>query len=250
MTTCPKCAWVGADDEQCAKCGIIFERMHTVMEMEPAGSLAQAARQAREVARTLGVQRDDPASAPTVEVSTVDVSRSEPTPGPRVPPTVEIIERSPPTRRPWLLAGLLLAMVLLLLDQLQDRKAEERLRREAAAAAAVPPMDAAYLDLALESMLAQARAELRRIDDPATAQVRLQRLLARVNDLDKRLGRASIPEANRADYGASLAALRGFLESDVSDAIAAATVAGARAEPVSIQALERAEAAFARARSH
>jgi len=66
-TECPKCGFKGENPDQCDRCGIIFDRMHTVLDTRPLGAQMAAAREAyiaqRQAARTA------PPSAPTVEVS-------------------------------------------------------------------------------------------------------------------------------------------------------------------------------------
>lgn len=248
MTTCPKCGYLGADDQQCGRCGIIFERMHTVLDHTPVGSLAEAARRANQVARTLGVTPVDRSEAPTEEVSTVDL-RALRNPEVTAPPVVTMVPRSQPRRRTWLLVTLLLVTGLLLVDQLHDRKQVRQRRAEAAALAQRPAVDATYLDLAFETMLSEARSQLRRVDDPAQASATLEELLTRVSDLEKRLGSARIDASGRGEYEEVLMRLREFLQQDARPAITAAAASGARPEPVSIRSLEEAEAAFERARS-
>jgi hypothetical protein len=36
MYVCPKCGFSGHDPDTCERCGIIFARMHTIMESRPA----------------------------------------------------------------------------------------------------------------------------------------------------------------------------------------------------------------------
>jgi len=248
MTTCPKCGFDGPDELQCVRCGIIFERMHTVLDHSPVGALAEAARRANEVARTLGVAPAESSQAPTIEVPRV-APREPPAPAPATPPVVHLVPRAEEKRRTWLLVGLLGAVILLFVDQLQERRQMRQQIAEAASQSQRPVVDETYLELALESMLDEARTQLRRIDDPAAASATLDELLRRVSDLEKRLETARAEPSWRSGYAHALERLRDFLQEDARAAIVAATAPDARPEPVSIHSLEQAEAAFESARS-
>lgn len=41
-TTCPKCGHTGRDPAACERCGIIFERMHTIVDLAPLGAFRPA----------------------------------------------------------------------------------------------------------------------------------------------------------------------------------------------------------------
>lgn len=270
MTTCPKCGFQGPDPDQCARCGIIYDRMRTILEVEPLGPQLQAAVAERRRAQGTTTPAASP-DAKTVEVAphagTPDAlaeafphlrrgplspPRASPTREPTLPPggkaPLVMVERPEARRRPLLLGVLAFVLLLLLVDQWLDRS------REAARAAATPPapaeevVDATYLNLALEGMLGEARRELRRVDDPAHVEVVHGHLIAQAGRLRLLLPRAALPEARHAAYEESITQLQRFLGL-VSEALALAQAPGARPEPVDVGPLLAAEAAFATARS-
>lgn len=39
MALCPKCNFESGNEEQCERCGIIFDKMHTIFELQPLGAI-------------------------------------------------------------------------------------------------------------------------------------------------------------------------------------------------------------------
>lgn len=239
MFVCPECGASGADDARCGGCGAEWPARSapepTPQATLPSGS-SQAARSVEEVARTLGVRPLDRSSGTFVEV----------TQPPARPIAVEIVPSEKPRRRTWLLFLLFLAVVLYFIDQRQERRTQRSARAVAAAQEAEPPVDEAYLNLALDSMLTGARALLRVADEPDAVGDHVERMRAQATDLRARLERTRLETSTRDAYlegldvfDAFLLEIPAFIEQTEDPELAA--------EDTTTLDLEVVEAAFARA---
>jgi hypothetical protein len=262
MQTCPKCGFQGRSAEQCEKCGVIFDRMHTVIDLRPLGAGAKIAPNP--------VRRPplDPHEAPTVVLqrphlpgrAPAAIAQAFPSPE-RSPATrgvdleatareVPLVPRVAPRQERSLARRL--GPLLVVLALVAGGWAAVTLRSRHLAAQAQEPapahVDAAYFDIALDALLAECRGEFRRVLDPVHAEEARAHIDARLAYLHELLSSAALPPATEAAYRAAIEALQRFLATDVPPALAAARELGGRAEPTSAAGLHRAAAALDAAR--
>lgn len=239
MKICPECGVSSHDEFRCGLCDSPFD----VPGESVTPATSQAARSVDEVARTLGVKSDKATSGTFVEVTL---------PPGQPPVALEIVPRTEEKRRTWLLLVLLVAVAFYFVDQGRERRAEQRVRTDTAAQQAEPTIDAAYLDLAFESMLSEAREISQELEEEDAAAAQVDRLLSRVTDLSARLKRARIETSKRAAYAEALDALGAFLRDDVRPATDADNELDNEPDVEEASSnfnLDVAEAAFGRARA-
>lgn len=232
MTTCPECGALSVDEARCDICRTVFE----VQDVSEPPAASQASQSVDDVARTLGLRSGRATSGTFVEV----------TRPPAEPIALEMVPRTEQKRRTWLLFVLLLALAWFFVDHRQERRVQERVRVETARQEAEPPVDEAYLNLALETMLGEVRQIPEQLNEPGVA-IHVERLLARVADLNARLEPAKIDESKYEAYTEALDALESFLRDDVRPALDVGKEPDAPEVVLSEFNLDAAEAAFDRA---
>lgn len=280
MTTCcPKCQFEGRNIEQCERCGIIFERMHTIMDMRPLGALAGLVPprtpapgppppSADQGSPTVNVRPYVGGAVAPASIFTPDaIAQAFPRPGQQRGVGARAIDRdatareiplvsrcppgaaSTPTWFRFAVAVLVIGAGILVFQRGRDTDAagaSSALAQARLAEASVA--DAVYFDLAVENLLAEIRTEFRRITDAGHATEAHGRLTGRVVHLQSLLAAALLEKDQQEAYAAALAALSDFLATTVPPAIAKARAQGPRTDPVATAHLTRAAIALERAR--
>lgn len=220
MKTCPACNHPNDGSIQCEKCN------KSLLPEAPERTSGASA-----VAQMLGVRPQDPSRPVEVTLS--------PKPVPLVAPPEQ-------KRRTWLLFSLFAALVLLYVQVREDDA--QRPARNTPSADASPPVDEGFLDLAFESMLAEAHTAFELRDDKGAARLLQEQLLARTADFEKRLKSARLSERQRESYEEAAAALRAFVEDTLPVALDREDEAPSE-EPDAPLELAEAQRAFDRARA-
>ena len=258
MPVCPKCGFSGQNNDQCERCGIIYSRMHTMLDARPAS----------------GAQPILPGNAPPVsirvknQVTTVEVPkvaipaanlpkvlipkatakpavRPQPlaqplsrapgmsrapfpreltpaprgTPAPREVTMVPLVPRNEPNSPvPWVIGTVAVCGAVWGLYTWHNSRA----RVDRAAHESSATEDADYFDLAVGSLVTDSRTQLREVTDPDLARKRSEDLATRQRLLHDQLASAPMSEDHRTALDAALGDVAQFLQNPVSDAIGAA----------------------------
>jgi hypothetical protein len=251
MPVCPKCGFNGQNTKECERCGIIFDRMHTEMEVKP---FKQRVEELEQWQAQQGAPRPTPTAAggggrpghsdegaPT-EHQVKRVSPAGLQGGLRLPQPVTVpapipIPEAPPElprlrRWPWVLA----AIAALPAGYMLGRDAAQR---------EPPPADLSWLQTQHEAIATEARDRLSVVSDVAAARADAAALARRVRELREALDRT---ETYAPDLREANLELTGFLDGAVLHALdrAPSGVALVRVDQAHLRA---AAAALERARA-
>jgi hypothetical protein len=256
MYVCPKCGFSGHDPDTCERCGIIFARMHTIMESRPAALAdlallrpAPAPSGSAEMKTVVDMPRavvpeptmrlappgDSAVSPPSRASHTIarafpgaqsfgGAGRSpELTPGLRLQRELTLVPRVPPptlapSRRLGLLLGVLVVCCALWgLSSWRDARAKSF---RTSVTGIDGPADDEYFDIRAAQLIEDAKSQLRTFRDlPATTKAQKD-IWERVRHLKTRLPASSLSEARKEAVGSALDEVVRFLKEDVGGVLA------------------------------
>lgn len=220
MPVCPKCNFDGRNEDQCERCGIIFDKMHTVLDIRPIDAIANPLSR---------VPPADAQEAPTqMESPKVVLSAARTFDPDATNIDVPMVPRVPERQTSSSAGAVLVVLVVIVGVWGAVQYRQSRVQAGAEAAVVENLKDAAFYDMAIEAMVADAEA-LRSITDPATARIGRERLQSQLAHLQQALETSLVPPVNRPLVAEVLKAMHDFIGQDVPADISRANLDRARA---------------------
>jgi len=268
MTTCPKCGFEGQDEEACERCGIIYARMHKIMETSPVLNLKSrpgakaggAPLSIRQATMPPGSQPARPASlddtaSTMLEVPKIASATSYPSIAqafPRAPtlpdpsghprperreltpirssvrdPAIPLVTVDAPEPKPSALPRLLVLLVIVGgLWTVVTFRSSHSPSQDQEEAVAITTTDAAWFELAVPTLIDEARRELKTIEDVKAATATRERLGARVRFLKTSLVNSPMSVERSKAIDKALDEVAHFLKIEVGAAITTLSEAG------------------------